>query len=66
MKPEDLKLKSGIRCIDVDEEARLVSVIVPEGWTVFVMTSDSGQRLESAETTVVAAMLIRLTPPTER
>lgn len=46
MDPKDLKLqKSGMRCIDVDESEKAISVIVPEGWDLHVMPSDSGQEL---------------------
>lgn len=47
MNPSDLKLRSGIPCLSVDEEAHSIGVIVPEGWSVLVMTSDSGQVLRA-------------------
>lgn len=50
MKPEDLKLKmSGIQCIHVDENEKVVGIIVPEGWAVHVLPSDSGQVLDRTD-----------------
>jgi hypothetical protein len=43
--PNDLKLRNGMRCIDVNDVEKSVNVIVPEGWQVTVMTTDSGQKL---------------------
>lgn len=45
MNPKDLKLQNGIECIDVDEEEKVIGIIVPEGWKIHAMPTDSGQEL---------------------
>ena len=47
MRLEDLKLSNGIECIRVDEKEKVIDLIVPEGWTVFAIPTDSGQNLVS-------------------
>ncbi|MHB8107734.1 MAG: hypothetical protein ACYDH4_09970 [Candidatus Cryosericum sp.] len=46
MNPGDLKLSNGIACITIDGDEKRISVIVPEGWKLAVMTTDSGQTLD--------------------
>jgi hypothetical protein len=46
MMPNDLQLKNGMRCIQIDKESRSINIIVPEGWRLNAIASDSGQSFD--------------------